>query len=203
MKTINIVIKSEQENTETRLEDQKTSCFSDLPGFLRDRVFPDSDNRKIFSDNACLKLSIENENIYLVFNDEKKALSTAQTLQLNNFIMEFIPDNPLTELKNVEVLTLPKENKLLVARESSSQVIPKMSNQHYTLIDDHFSPPIIAQHKAIVSVGHHEDNLFTKRDILTDLGFNEVKETDLRKTINFLDYCYEKGKLPKPLDHAI
>lgn len=56
------------------------------------------------------------------------------------------------------------------------------------------SLPNFTRHQAIIPIEHHEDNFFTKRDILADLGFNESKKTDLRRSINFLDYCFEKNK---------
>lgn len=198
MKILTFSIKTQQK-ADVESTYQGNLPFSDLPGFLRDCFLSALPSPKKTVHPKCeeevhsFKIIVENNIFQLVYKDQKNKIEQQQTLKFNNMIINILSEDIVEKIEELISITESQEKQDKNIIYAMSKTMPKISSD-YALMNDHFSAsPMRDENVAILApIGKYEDKNTSNGDILRDLGFTEPNETDLRKTIKYLDYSLDK-----------
>jgi len=199
MKILTFSIKMQQK-ADVESAHQENLSFADLPGYLRDcflSALPPpkkSVQLKCEEEVQSFKIIVENNIFQLVCNDQKNKIEQQQTLKFNNMIINILSEGIVEEIEELIPITESQEKHDKNIIYAMSKTVPKISSD-YALMNDHFSASPMRDENIVIlaPIGKYENKNSSNGDILRDLGFTEINETDLRKTIQYLDYSLDKA----------
>lgn len=153
MKILTFSVKTQQRCDEAPTRDRASTrdAPTDLPGFLRERFIPALPSKLDLDNVEYFKIIIEDDDLQLIYNNQKSELSKQQTVKINNINLEIKREALYSEKQSVQEIEKVKIKE--IEKEPKIYTVPKISND-YALMNDHFSAstPISG-------------------DILRDLGF--------------------------------